>query len=119
MLVLIIINAIAGIGSAGMGAVAVVRPQLFSQSESSSTGETLYARMYAARAIPFGLAAALAPFWWSGPTVVILLVAAAAAQVIDIMLSLKSRLTGMIIGATVAATVHVVAAIAIGTIGAA
>ncbi|MDR2974342.1 MAG: hypothetical protein LBV00_06470 [Propionibacteriaceae bacterium] len=114
MLVLIIINAIIGVGTAGMAVVSVIKPQLFSRSESVTSGEVHYTRMYAARAVPLGLAAGLLPFWWSGAPVVTLLLVAAVAQVIDVVLNIRSREMGLLIGATVAATVHIVAAVAIG-----
>ena len=77
-------------------------------------GETFYARMYAARAIPFGLAVGVLPLCLHGPAVAWLLFAAAATQAADIAIAIGKRELGMGIGAATGTIVHIVCGVAIG-----
>lgn len=47
--------------------------------------------MYAARTIPFGLAAALLPFWHRGPAVAWVLVVAEMIQIADVGVAIQKR----------------------------
>ncbi len=60
-----------------------VRPAVLSESGTPTGGERFYSWMYAARGVPLGVAAGLAPLWWAGPASSLILFAAAAAQVGD------------------------------------
>ncbi len=65
---LMVLNAVVALGSAFFGGVALLRPQAMpgrplgigphSQDEGSSEATTYFARMYAARALPFGIGTA-------------------------------------------------------------
>ena len=69
--------------------------------------------MYAARSIPFGLAAGILPFWPGGPAVAWVLFTAAVIQIVDVVIAAKRKERGMMMGASVGAIVHLICGIAI------
>jgi len=71
-----------------------------------SPGERFYARMYAARSIPFGILASLLPFWSRGPAVSAVLVVAGVIQGADVAIGVLRRDRWMVIGAGVGTVVH-------------
>lgn len=70
-------------------------------------------RMYAARAIPFGLMAGFLPFWFGGSAVAWVLFTAAAIQVADIVIGVAKKDCGMIVGPSLGAIVHLLCGLAI------
>jgi len=110
---LTIVNCVFGLATAGTALVGLIRPQAFSHSALIGPGEQMYSRMYAARAVPLGLAAALPPFAWEGAPVATVLGVAAIAQVADVVIGIRNHEFGMTIGAGIAAIVHVACAISI------
>jgi hypothetical protein len=104
---ILVLNLIASFTSAGWAVVALVRPASLSGSSCVEQGEAFYARMYAARAIPFGLAAGMLPLWFAGQAVAWLLFTAALTQGADGVIAARKKQTGMLVGASVGAIIHV------------
>ena len=69
--------------------------------------------MYAARAIPFGLAAGILPFWPGGPAAAGVLFTAAAIQLADVAIVVRKKERGMSIAASVGAIVHLLCGLTI------
>ena len=69
--------------------------------------------MYAARAIPFGMAAGILPLRFRTEPVAWLLFTAAAIQIADVTIAVGKKERGMIMGASVGAIVHVLCGLAI------
>jgi len=113
--VLLIVNCVIGLATAAMGVVGLVKPGAFSRSQTVEAGEKLYARMYAARGIPLGIAAGFVPLIWSStPTVSLaVLIVAVVAQIGDVIVGARARSMAMVGGAAVAAVIHAVAALAL------
>ena len=109
----LILNLVVSSASAAWAAVALIRPGSLSRSNKTESGEVFYVRMYAARSIPFGLAAGILPFWFGGVAVAWILVTAAVIQVLDIVIAMARKQRGMAVGAAVGATVHFVCGLAI------
>ena len=110
---LLVLNLIASLASAGWAAASLVQPAALSGSQHISTGEVFYARMYAARSIPLGIAAAFLPLWLPGKPVAFILFAAAAIQLADVIIAVAKKDRGMILGASIATIVHVFCGLAI------
>ncbi len=68
--------------------------------------------MYAARSIPVGLATAIMPFCLKGGVVAWLLFTAAVIQIADVMIAVRKKERGMIIGASLASVVHILCGLA-------
>lgn len=64
--------------------------------------------MYAARAVPFGLAAGILPFWPGGAAVAWVLLTAGVIQIADAVIAMGKKDRGMLIGASVGAIVHII-----------
>ncbi|MEV4847548.1 hypothetical protein AB0K20_30595 [Micromonospora matsumotoense] len=88
-------------------------PVPLSHGDSSTEGERLYAWMFAIRGIPFGLLTAVVPFLEHGPAAALCLRAAAVAQVGDAWIGVHRHENRQIVGATLAAAIHLITAIAI------
>lgn len=110
---LLILNLLVSLASAGASVIALVRPGTFSGSGEATRGEVFYARMYAARSIPFGLAAGILPFWPGGPASAWVLFTAAVIQIADVGIAAEKKDRGMMTGAAVATIVHLLCGIAI------
>ena len=104
--ILLVANTLFALGAIAAAVLALLRPQIMSRSESVSQGERFYARMYASRAIPAGVLAALAPFCFSGSAVLWVLWVAAAMQVGDAFIGWQRKEWGMVLAPAVAAAVH-------------
>ena len=109
----LILNLVVSLASAAWAAVALNRPSALSGSNNVESGEAFYVRMYAARSIPFGLAAGILPFWVGGVAVAWILFTAAVIQVLDIFIAVVKKQRGMAVGAAVGATVHFVCGAAV------
>ena len=110
---LLVLNSFVSLVSAAWAVVALARPAFLSGSVHISGGDKFYVRMYAARAIPFGLATAIAPFCVGGTAVAWFLFTAAGIQVADAVIGVEKKARGMIIGATLAALIHILCGLAV------
>ncbi len=99
-------NLLVSLASTGFGVAALVRPAWHTGSCPVGPGEIFYARMYAARAIPFGLLTGVLPFCCPGRAAAFLLFVAAVVQLADGMIGAAKRERGMMIGPPIAALVH-------------
>ncbi len=111
--ILLPLNLLVSLASAVAAVIALIRPASFSGSRRVERGELFYARMYAARSIPFGLAAGILPFRPGGPAVAWVLFTAAVIQIADVVIAVEKKERGMMIGASVGAIVHLLCGIAI------
>ena len=111
--ILLGLNLLVSLASALAAGIALVRPASLSGSSRVVPGEVFYVRMYAARAIPFGLAAGILPFWPGGPAVAWVLFTAAAIQIVDVILAVGKKDRGMMFGASIGAIVHLLCGLAI------
>ncbi len=111
--ILLPLNLLVSLASAVAAVIALIRPASFSGSRRVERGELFYARMYAARSIPFGLAAGLLPFRPGGPAVAWVLFTAAVIQIEDVAIAVGKKERGMSIGASVGAIVHLLCGVAI------
>jgi hypothetical protein len=100
------LNALVSLTSVGFAVAALVRPSALG-GVPSSDGATYYARMFAARGIPFGLVAAGVGWIAPGPGTVVVLLAAAIAQAGDGAIGISRRYRQMALSSLVAAAVHV------------
>ncbi|MFC5908651.1 hypothetical protein [Streptacidiphilus monticola] len=111
MQVLLAANAVAAIVSAGSSVAGVLRPGLgLPAGEPVTAGVDVYARAYAARALPLGVAAAAV--LWAGERVAAwpMLVVAGLAQAGDSAIGVRWRNAGMALGAGAFAVLHLVSA---------
>ena len=113
LMTLLVLNLVASLASAAWAVGALVRPASLSGSSHIEPGEIFYARMYAARSIPFGLAAGTLPFWFRGPGVAWVLFTAAVIQIADIVIAAGKKERGMVTGASIGAIVHLLCGLAI------
>ncbi|MFH9348139.1 hypothetical protein [Kitasatospora sp. NPDC017646] len=110
---LLVANAVAALVSAGSSVAGVLRPGLaLPTGVPLNTGTDLYARAYAVRAVPLGLAAALllltgAPHGAAWP----MLLVAGLAQVGDSAIGARYRNRGMTYGAGACAVLHLATAV--------
>ncbi len=111
--VLLFLNLLVSLASAVAAVIALIRPASLSGSSRVEAGEIFYVRMYAARSIPLGLAAAILPFWPSGTAIATVLFTAAVIQSVDVAIAVWKEERGMMIGASVGAIVHFLCGIAI------
>lgn len=108
MLALQIINAMIALSTVIAACLALARPSLLGGSPQGAEGERLFANMYAARAIPFGLLAGILPFIDFAdqlPTRTVL-IAAALTQLLDAITGVSKKQWGMAGGAAAATIVH-------------
>jgi len=112
MIFLLTANTIAAVASIAFAALGGARPAALSDSGAPAGGERFYGRMYAVRGVPLGVAAAIAPLSWPGPTCSLILFAAAAAQVGDAIIGVAARKWTMIAGASVLTVIHAATAAA-------
>lgn len=104
------LNLLAASASALGGIVGLAKPCTMSGSSQVTPGELFYARMYAVRALPFGIVAGLLPFWYQGPAVASVLFTAALIQAADVVIGVGKRDFGMVTGASIGMGLHLVSA---------
>ena len=112
-IVFLLLNAVASVSSAAWAGVALFRPASLSGSSQISRGEMFYVHMYAARAIPFGLAAGILPFFLRGKAVACVLFIAAVIQIGDVVIAVARKERGMVMGASIGATLHICCGVAV------
>lgn len=113
MVTLAVVNAAFAVVSIAFAVVAVVRPAALSRSRTPTSGERFYGQMYAARAVPLGVLAAVLPLTSPGPVCALVLAAAACAQAADAGIGVSRKEWGMTAGGAVLTIVHLVTAIAV------
>ncbi len=111
--IILILNLIASIASAAWGVIGLIRPAMLSGTAVPERGERFYARMYAARAIPFGLLVGILPFSSSSVACASLLFTAAVVQLADVAIALIKKRPGMVFGAFAGAFVHLVCGVVV------
>jgi hypothetical protein len=111
--VLLVLNTLAALVSALSSLLAVARPGLMTRSSAPTVGERFYVLAYAARAVPFGVAAAVLPLTGRGFPVALVLFAAATAQLADAGIGMWRKERGMIAGGATLSVVHLITAIAV------
>ncbi len=104
---ILVLNLVVSIASAGWAVAALLRPAILSGSTNVDRGEVFYSRMYAARAIPFGMATGVLPFRAGGTAIAWVLFTAAAIQIVDVVIAASKKERGMAFGASVGAVVHI------------
>lgn len=104
--ILLAANTLLALAGVAAALLALLRPQVMSRSPQVDKGEKFYARMYVSRAIPAGIAAAIAPFCFDGGAVPLVLYAAAAMQIGDAIIGWSRKEWGMLIAPAFAAIVH-------------
>ena len=113
MTILLLVNLVLVLVATGYAVFAWARPGVLTSGLGAETPpSSFYARMYAFRGVPLGVATAViilvnlgtpeATRWW--------LVVSGLVQVGDAALAMRHRMRGMAIGAAVAAVVHLVSA---------
>lgn len=112
---LLTVNLLVSFASAGASGLALTRPAYLSGSNHIKRGEIFFIRMYAARAIPFGFAAGLIPFWNTGAAVAWLLFTAASIQIVDVVIAIGKKDRGMTTAASVGTVVHLLCGLVIRT----
>jgi len=108
---LAVLNTLAALASIGFAAVALVSPRLLvPDSASPDAAARYYAKMYAARAVPLGVATASVA-WMGGSSTLLAVVflVAAAAQLGDALVGLATGTRGQVAGAVIAMIIHVAA----------
>lgn len=109
---LLILNLIVALASTAFGVVAALRPAVLSRASGQDLGEIFYSRMYAVRAIPFGLLVASFPFFQRGTAVVVVLLLAALIQLSDGIIGVMRKDARQTAGPLIATLVHAVCGLA-------
>ncbi|WP_406296600.1 hypothetical protein OG948_13730 [Embleya sp. NBC_00888] len=107
----LLLNAVMALGSAGSAVLGMVDPGILSVPGTEvSDGMDMYAQAYGVRAIPLaaGLLYLLARRADRGLTPI--LIVAGVAQLGDAVIGIEQGITGMAIGGTLGATVHLASA---------
>ncbi|MBU3062589.1 hypothetical protein KO481_29125 [Nocardia sp. NEAU-G5] len=113
MIVLTVLNGVFSLIGVGFAVASAVRPSAMSREANPTAGEHLYARVYAARAVPLGILAGAVPFFPHSTVGALVLVVAAIAQAADAAIGAQRREPAMVAGPLFACIVHTITAIAI------
>ncbi|MEW1909071.1 hypothetical protein AB0442_11490 [Kitasatospora sp. NPDC085895] len=109
--VLSAVNALAALVSAGSSVAGVLRPGLgLPEGEPVTVGTHVYARAYAARAVPLGVATAVAVTAGGAAAAWPMLLVSGLAQMGDSAIGFRQRSLGMGFGAGAFAVLHLVSA---------
>jgi hypothetical protein len=111
--VLKILNLVTALVTSLGGVVALIRPEQLIKGSPIGPGGSFYAKLYAARAIPFGIVAGLLPYFCHGPVVPIVLILAAVIQAGDIAIGVQLKIPRVILGASAATLTHLFCALAL------
>jgi hypothetical protein len=107
------LNLVTALITSAAGIVALIRPEQLIKGNPLGAGGSFYARLYAARAIPFGIVAGLLPYFCRGPLVPTILILAAVIQIGDIAIGVQLKIPRVILGASLAALTHLLCALAL------
>ncbi|MYV44465.1 hypothetical protein [Streptomyces sp. SID2888] len=110
MIVLLLLNAVSAMAGIGFAILAVLRPAALTGEGTESDGGPFYARMYAAKAVPFGVVVAVVPFLATGAIPGLCLLGASVSQMADATIGFRRGDLRQTVGSAVAATVHAVVA---------
>lgn len=114
MRTVLILNFFASSASAAFGALALIRPEALSGSNTFANGDPFYVRMYAARAIPFGLTVGILPLFQKRDNALAwLLFTASAIQGFDVAIAIARKQPGMAVGAATGSMVHLACAFSV------
>lgn len=102
MTLLVALNVLLAVASSAFGLVALWRPALLSGEPEHSL---YYVRMYASRAIPFGLGMA-AVMWWMPDQAVAWLLVAGVIQALDAVIGFRRKIPAALIAPVCAAIIH-------------
>ncbi|MEU7319317.1 hypothetical protein ABZ682_01955 [Streptomyces griseoviridis] len=111
MTILLVLNAVLAAGGLCFAIVAALRPSALVTEDADGAGVHFYARMYAAKAVPLCVLAAVVPFLATGAVPGLCLLGAALSQVTDAAIGLGRRDLRQVVGGTVAAVVHTLLAV--------
>lgn len=106
----LLLNIATSVVTVAFGLTGAVRPASMTGSAPSTSGEHYFAYMYASRAIPLGILAAIAPFVLSSRASALVLFAAALAQLGDVVIGVWRSKRPMIFGGGSAAVIYAVTA---------
>lgn len=101
-----LLNSLAALASLGFAVGAVINPRLLAPPRDERDAARFLPAVYAARAVPLGIAVVVAVWAQSPPAAAAVLAVAAAAQTGDAAIGLAFKQWGMVAGATVGATCH-------------
>ncbi len=110
VIVLFALNAILAASGVVFAVLAALRPSALAGEGAEGVGVHFYARMYAAKAVPFGVLAAVVPFLATGAVPGVCLLCAAVSQAVDATIGFGRRDMRQTGGSVVAAVVHAVVA---------
>ncbi|MFJ9041832.1 hypothetical protein ACIRF8_35360 [Streptomyces sp. NPDC102406] len=113
MIVLFALNAVLAAGGVFFAILAALRPSALVTEGGDGVGVVFYARMYAAKAVPLCVLAAVVPFLATGTVPGLCLLGAALSQAADAVIGLERHERGQVIGGTVATVVHSLVAVLI------
>ncbi|MFD7020889.1 hypothetical protein [Streptomyces sp. NPDC059928] len=113
MIILFVLNAILAAGGVFFAILAALRPSALVTEGANSAGILFYARMYAAKAVPLCVLAAIIPFLATGVVPGLCLLGAALSQAMDATIGLGRHNLRQVIGGTVATVVHALVAMQI------
>ncbi len=109
--VVALINALFTLVSSTFALIALIRPgQMPAGDDPVTPAVSLYARLYAARALPLGVVTLVLLGMGEWRSLVPILIVAGLAQLGDVAAGVPQRNRGMIAGATLAAVVHLASA---------
>ncbi|WP_216892485.1 hypothetical protein [Nocardia alni] len=109
--VIALVNALFTVIAMAFALISLVRPDRMPSGDDPVTPSvSLYARLYAARALPLGVVTLVLLGMGEWRSLVPILIVAGLAQLGDVAAGVPQRNRGMIAGATVAAVVHLASA---------
>jgi hypothetical protein len=107
----LLVNAAMAVLSAGSAVLAMANPTILSAAGTEATDDlAMYAQAYGVRAVPLAAALLYLVARRTDTGLVPLLAVAGAAQLGDAVIGLDQGITGMAIGGTVGATIHLTSA---------
>ncbi len=113
MIILFALNAVFAAGGVFSATLAALRPSALITEGADNVGSLFYARMYAAKAVPLCLLAAVIPFLATGAVPGLCLLGAALSQALDATIGLGRRDLRQAGGSAAAAAVHALVAVLI------
>ncbi|MEV0282158.1 hypothetical protein AB0I22_38105 [Streptomyces sp. NPDC050610] len=113
MSILFVLNATLAMGGVFFVVLATLQPSALVKEGAEGVGALFYARMYAAKAVPLCVLAAVIPFLTTGAVPGLCLLGAALSQAMDSAIGLGRRNLRQVVGGTVATVLHALVAVLI------
>ncbi|MFE7121320.1 hypothetical protein ACFU99_38410 [Streptomyces sp. NPDC057654] len=113
VIILFVLNAVLAAGGVLSAVLAALRPSALAPEGAEGAGVLFYARMYAAKAVPLCLLAAVIPFLATGVVPGLCLLGAALSQAVDAAIGLGRRDPRQAVGSAAATVVHTLVAVLI------